>query len=401
MTLSIIIVNHNVRCFLEQCLYSLRAAAVDIEHEVIVVDNASCDDSREYLPDRFPEVRYLWNEQNQGFGRACNQGARASFGRHILFLNPDTIVPEDCLQRCLSHFEQHPSVGALGVRMHNASGVFLRESKRSFPTPSTAFLKLSGLSSLFPQSPLFAEYHLGAQDAFQNCEADILAGAFMMLRREALEATGGFDERFFMYGEDIDLSWRLRQAGFLNHYLAQTAILHFKGESNRRDTLRHVRHFYGAMAVFVDKHHSGWMRPLLWAGICLRAGATLLRIALSKFLQWLRLLMSGKDASQQRLSPAVLVCARDSHLPAVTELMKHRPQPSIERQSLDELRKPARQEQKGQGPVREWLACPPACRYQDVIELLAAVPGRYCIRISAEGSGSLVGSGLAVSSAQS
>ncbi|MBM3442276.1 MAG: glycosyltransferase [Bacteroidetes bacterium] len=401
MTLSIIIVNHNVRCFLEQCLYSLRAAAVGIDHEVIVVDNASYDDSRQFLPERFPEVRYLWNEQNQGFGRACNQGTRISSGRHILFLNPDTIVPEDCLERCLHHFEQHPAVGALGVRMHNGSGVFLRESKRSFPTPSTAFLKLSGLSALFPQSPLFARYHLGEQDAFQNCEADILAGAFMMLRREAVEATGGFDEHFFMFGEDIDLSWRLRQAGFLNYYLAQTAILHFKGESNRRDTFRHVKYFYGAMTVFVGKHHPGWMRPLLWVGIGLRASATLMRIAMSKMWQWLRLQMAGYVVPQQGALPTLLVSATDTHLAAVSSLLPLRPPRSIERCVPEKLRIRARQDQTGEEPVREWLACPPACRYADVIELLASLPGRYCIRIAAEGSGSLVGSGLAMAVPQS
>jgi GT2 family glycosyltransferase len=394
MTLSIIIVNHNVRCFLEQCLLSLRHATEGIGHEVIVVDNASRDDSLSYLPERFPEVRFIWNDGNPGFGRACNQGAALSSGEYLLFLNPDTIVPEDCLRRCLDHLSAHPSAGALGVRMHDGSGVYLRESKRSYPSPSTAFLKLSGLSTLFPGSRWIARYDLGHRDAFANCRADVLAGAFMLVRREAFLATGGFDERFFMYGEDIDLSWRLRQAGFENLYFAEAAILHFKGESHRRDSLRHVRHFYGAMAIFVRKHHPGRGIWLLLPAIGLRAALSVLRIWISKAMgrmhDFLAALTPGSGSGDEG-EVHVLVLDRD--LPRVEEIWaKGTRVRRVRWETLGQDRVIA----AGQaGSGMELVVCPPVCRYGEVVDLLARYPGRYRIRVSAEGSGGLVGSGLA------
>jgi GT2 family glycosyltransferase len=387
MTLSIIIVNHNVRYFLEQCLLSVGRAAEGLAYEVIVVDNASRDDSRGYLTARFPGVRFLWNDDNVGFGRACNQGMAVSSGQYILFLNPDTIVPEDCFRRCLAHMAAHPRAGALGVRMHDGSGVFLRESKRSYPSPSTAFLKLSGLSSLFPASPLFARYDLGHRDAFVSCPADVLAGAFLMVRRSALSVTGGFDERFFMYGEDIDLCWRLRQAGFENLYFADAAILHFKGESNRRDSLRHVRSFYGAMVVFVRKHESGLRAGMLFPAILLRAGLSVIRIGLMRAMGWLRF------GSMSRPAREVWVCATDGHLTKVVDVLAEASAVRVCRVSWAELQGGA--EGVRSGPAKELVVCPPACGYGQLLDLLSAHPGRYRIRVSAEGSGGIVGSGLA------
>ena len=254
--LSIVIVNYNVKFFLEQCLLSVRAALRGMEGEVIVVDNASQDGSREYLEPRFPEVTFIWNGENLGFGRASNLGMKQAGGRHILFLNPDTIVAEDCFTLCLRFMDQHPGTGALGVRMIDGSGNFLKESKRAYPSLLTSFFKLSGLAMLFPRSPVFARYHLGHLDPGSDHEVDVLAGAFMWVRREALEKTGGFDERFFMYGEDIDLSYRIQQSGYRNHYFAGTTVIHFKGESTRKGTLNYVRMFYKAMDVFVHKHYT-------------------------------------------------------------------------------------------------------------------------------------------------
>ena len=257
MELSVIIVNYNVKYFLEQCLLSVLKAARGMTMEIFVVDNASTDGSREWLEEKFPEVKFTWNRHNPGFAKANNQALEQASGEYILFLNPDTILPEDCFQQCIHYFNYHPEAGALGVCMIDGSGKFLKESKRGFPTPMAAFYKLTGLSALFPRSPVFSRYHMGHLDPADNHETDVLAGAFMMVRKKVLDITGGFDESFFMYGEDIDLSYRIQQAGYKNIYLAKCPILHFKGESTRKGTLNYVRLFYGAMAIFARKHYGG------------------------------------------------------------------------------------------------------------------------------------------------
>ncbi|HUM66003.1 MAG TPA: glycosyltransferase family 2 protein, partial [Chitinophagaceae bacterium] len=211
MDLSIIIVNYNVKHFLEQCLFSVIKAAAGLQAEIIVVDNNSYDNSIEYLQPKFPGIRFLSNSENLGFAKGCNQGLRLAKGRFILFLNPDTIVPEDCFTECIDFFSTHPDAGALGIKMLDGSGRFLKESKRSFPAPLTSLFKLFGLSRLFPRSPVFSKYHLGHLDKNNDHEVEVLAGAFMMIRKEALEITGGFDEIFFMYGEDVDLSYRIQE----------------------------------------------------------------------------------------------------------------------------------------------------------------------------------------------
>jgi GT2 family glycosyltransferase len=288
MQLSVIIVNYNVRYFLEQCLCSVRKALVGIEGEVIVVDNASTDGSREYLQPLFPEVKFVWNSDNPGFGRACNQAVGYSSGSNILFLNPDTIVPEDCFHVCLQFMQEHTDAGALGIRMLDGQGQFLPESKRSFPSPLTALYKLSGLASLFPRSKTFGRYHLGNLNEHKDHEVDVLAGAFMMVRRNVLEQTGGFDPDFFMYGEDIDLSYRIQQIKmpesdnfYKNYYVSRSSILHFKGESTRKGSLNYVRLFYLAMSLFVKKHAtvsgSGLFSILINAAIWMRATISLVR----------------------------------------------------------------------------------------------------------------------------
>lgn len=264
MDVSVIIVNYNVKHFLEQCLRSVLQAMQGVEGEVIVVDNASKDNSIDYLKERFDGVQFIANKENVGFAKACNQGWKAASGRFILFLNPDTLIPEDCLRLCIQFMDTHPDAGALGVRMIDGSGRFLKESKRAFPSPWISLFKLFGLARLFPHSPVFARYHLGHLAEHETHEVDVLAGAFMLLRNEVLEKTQGFDETFFMYGEDVDLSYRVKKVpqqngkGFYtNYYYPGTSIIHFKGESTRKGSMNYVRMFYTAMSLFVRKHYGG------------------------------------------------------------------------------------------------------------------------------------------------
>ena len=256
MQLSIIIVNYNVKYFLEQCLHSVLKAIVGIDAEVFVVDNASQDSSISYLQPLFPRVKFIASKANEGFAKANNLALKKTTGDYVLFLNPDTIVPEDCFKNCINFFKENNSCGALGVQMIDGSGKFLPESKRSFPSLTAAFYKLAGLSLIFPTSKLFNKYALGNLPKDDNLEVDVLAGAFMMLSKEVASRTQGFDETFFMYGEDIDLSYRVQQAGYKNYYLGKQQIIHFKGESTKRGSLNYVRIFYKAMSVFVKKHYS-------------------------------------------------------------------------------------------------------------------------------------------------
>lgn len=289
LNLSIIIVNYNVRHFLEQCLYAVRQACKGIAAEVIVVDNHSNDGSVEYLQPQFPDVKFIASTTNLGFAKACNMGWALASGNYTLFLNPDTIVAEDCFTTCISFFQNHANCGAVGVKMIDGSGVFLKESKRSFPAPLTALYKLLGLSAMFPKSQVFSRYHLGNLDNDKSHEVDVLSGAFMMIKKEVLQKTGGFDESFFMYGEDVDLSYRIQKAGYKNYYVANTTIVHFKGESTKKGSLNYVRLFYKAMSVFVRKHYGGTRAGLFTGAIQL---AILLRAAVSaagKLIRWVGL----------------------------------------------------------------------------------------------------------------
>ena len=257
--------------------------------EVIVVDNHSTDGSVDYLKPLFPEVKFIVNEINIGFAKACNKGLAESSGDFVLFLNPDTIVAEDCFEKCISFFESRNDCGALGVKMIDGSGTFLKESKRSFPSPLTSLYKLFGLSRLFPKSKTFGRYHLGHLDKNQNHEVDVLAGAFMMIKRSVLNEVGSFDETFFMYGEDVDLSYRIQKAGYKNYYFAGTTIIHFKGESTKRGSLNYVRMFYNAMSIFVQKHYGGTkagiFNVLIHVAIWIRAAFA----AIGKLFIWIGL----------------------------------------------------------------------------------------------------------------
>lgn len=271
MTLSVIIVSYNVKYFLEHCLVSVLRASKDLEAEIIVIDNCSTDGSLEYLLTLFPQVLFIANKENAGFGRACNQGLRSATGRFVLFLNPDTLLPEDALIKSLAVFEQDKRIGAVGIRMFNGSGIFLKESKRGFPSFSASFFKLSGIHRFFPGSRIFDRYYMGHLNDEKDQYIEVLAGAFMLIPREVLEKTGSFDEAFFMYGEDIDLSYRIHKAGYKNYYLSAPPIIHFKGESTSKNSLRYVKNFYQAMGIFVNKHYRGsrriGLRLLVHSGI--------------------------------------------------------------------------------------------------------------------------------------
>lgn len=256
MKLSVIIVNYNVKHFLEQCLLSVQQAMQGIEGEVWVADNNSVDGSCKMLRDKFPEVKLIENKKNLGFSAANNQCIALAKGEYVLLLNPDTVVEQDCFSKCIEFMDGHPDAGALGVKMIDGKGHYLPESKRGLPTPWVAFCKMSGLTRIFPHSSFFAAYYQGQLDKEAINEVEILAGAFMFIRKVTLEKTGLLDETFFMYGEDIDLSFRIRQSGFKNYYFPETSIIHYKGESTKRGSLNYVKLFYKAMLIFSQKHFS-------------------------------------------------------------------------------------------------------------------------------------------------
>ena len=291
---SVVIVTYNVREFLDQALRSVERASVGLSVETFVVDNDSADGSAEMVAERFPDVRLIANEENVGFAVANNQALREARGRHVLVLNPDTILQEDTLRTLVAFMDGHPDAGAVGCRILNPDGTFAPESRRAFPTPAVAFYRIAGLGRLFPQSPRFGRYNLTYLPVDEVCEVDALSGSCMMVRREAMwgggegcgigrdeegwakeegattsahpsiphpsslpGAAGLFDEAFFMYGEDLDWCYRIQRAGWRIYYTPETQIVHYKGESTKKGDLRYVVLFYGAMLRFVEKHVAG------------------------------------------------------------------------------------------------------------------------------------------------
>ncbi|MBW6536153.1 MAG: glycosyltransferase [Mariniphaga sp.] len=257
MELSVIIVNYNVKHFLEQCLHSVLKASKTISSEIFVVDNNSVDGSTQLVKEKFPQVHLIENKENVGFSKANNQAIRLSKGKYILLLNPDTVVEEDTFIKIIRFMNEHPDAGGLGVKMIDGKGNFLPESKRGLPTPWVAFYKMFGLSKLFPKSNKFGKYHLSYLSENETHEVEVLAGAFMLMRKETLDKVGLLDETFFMYGEDIDLSYRITQGGYKNYYFPETTIIHYKGESTKKGSLNYVKVFYKAMIIFAQKHFSG------------------------------------------------------------------------------------------------------------------------------------------------
>ena len=276
MKLTVVIVNYNVKHFLEHCLHSVTRACQRISSEIIVADNNSVDGSVALVKEKFPQIKLIENKKNTGFSAANNQAIRISCGEYILLLNPDTVIQEDSLEKIVRFMNEHTDAGGLGVKMVDGTGNFLPESKRGLPTPAVAFYKIFGLSKLFPNSRKFGKYHLTYLNVDEIHKVDVLSGAFMLLRKSALEKTGLLDEDYFMYGEDIDLSYRLTIAGYNNYYYPETTIIHYKGESTKKSSVNYVFVFYNAMKIFARKHFSknnaGIFILLINLAIYLRAG---------------------------------------------------------------------------------------------------------------------------------
>lgn len=292
MQLTVIIVNYNVEHFLEQCLLSVRSACRDLDAEVFVVDNQSVDGSCAMVRERFPEVILIANQDNVGFSKANNQAMRLAKGKYVLLLNPDTVVEEDTFTKVVEFMDAHPEAGGLGVRMVDGKGRFLPESKRGLPTPWVAFCKISGIYRVFKSTKRFNHYYMGYLREDEVSEVEILSGAFMLMRKSALDKVGLLDEAFFMYGEDIDLSWRIVQGGYKNYYFPNTSIIHYKGESTKKGSLNYVFVFYQAMVIFARKHFSEKNARLFTALINLAIYARAALAVFNRFLNaiWLPLL---------------------------------------------------------------------------------------------------------------
>jgi len=266
----------------------VRLAVKNIDAEVFVVDNISIDGSVDMVKEKFPEVILIENKDNVGFSKANNQAMRVAKGRYLLLLNPDTVVEEDTFSKTIKFMDDTPDCGGLGVKMIDGKGVFLPESKRGLPTPLVAFYKIFGLSRVFPKSKRFGRYHLGYLPMEEVNEIEILSGAYMMMRKEALDKVGLLDEDFFMYGEDIDLSYRIVLGGYKNYYYPKTSIIHYKGESTKKSSVNYVFVFYNAMIIFANKHFSAKNAKvfsfLINIAIYLRAGFAIFSRVLKNLL---------------------------------------------------------------------------------------------------------------------
>ena len=258
MDLSIIIVNYNVKEFLQNLLHSIEKASSNISKEIIIIDNASDDGSVEVIKEKFPSVKLIENKVNVGFGRANNQGLAIARGNYILFINPDCIVSEDTFSNMISFFENNSECGLAGCKILNFDGTLQLACRRSFPGPWTSFTKVTGLSNIFPKTRIFARYNLTYLDENKTHEVDAVSGSFMMIRKEVYEKVSGFDEQFFMYGEDLDLCYRIQKSGYKVFYVHSTQVIHYKGESTKRSNLDETKLFYDAMHLFVKKHLSSF-----------------------------------------------------------------------------------------------------------------------------------------------
>jgi GT2 family glycosyltransferase len=276
MKVSVIIVNYNVRYFLEVCLHSVLRAAQGLEAEVIVVDNNSKDGSMAMIAQEYPSVIRIENKENLGFSKANNQGVAIATGEYILFLNPDTVMPEDFLRKTTAYLDAHPTAGALGPRLIDGKGRFAPDSKKSFPTLSVAIFKTTGINKFFPKSPYINKYYAVHIDEWQTAPVEVLSGCCMLVRSKVIAAIGrAFDEDYFMYCEDVDLSFRIQQQGYENIYFPEATLIHYKGESTKKATLSYVRIFNEALITFVRKHYSkkdaGLFILFINVGIVLRA----------------------------------------------------------------------------------------------------------------------------------
>lgn len=253
MQLSVIILNYNVRYFLEQCVLSVQRALEGIDAEIIVVDNNSPDDSCAMMKERFPDVKLIENKDNPGFPKGNNIGVAAAKGEYVCILNPDTIVAEDTFVKAFAFAESKSDLGIMGVKLIDGRGCFLPESKRGVPTPWVAFTKIGGLHKLFPENKTFNRYYAQHIGENETGKVDILVGAFMLMKRSRYLEVGGFDENCFMYSDDIDLSYTVLKKGLVNYYFHETTVIHYKGESTVKDGT-YMKRFREAMQFFYAKH---------------------------------------------------------------------------------------------------------------------------------------------------
>lgn len=384
--LSVIIVNYNVKYFLENCLLSVLKSVKNIQAEIIVADNHSADGSAAYLRSRFPEARFIFLPENIGFARANNEALKTANGEYILFLNPDTIIAEDTIECCMKYIQHDQNTGAIGVQMIDGSGNFLPESKRGLPGPWNSFGKISGLGKLFPK--LFGGYYATHVKKDETGAVDVLAGAFIFTRKNILDTTGSFDERFFMFGEDIDLSYRIQKAGYKNVYLGSASIIHFKGESSQKKSASYHQHFFGAMHLFVEKHQLK-NKNIIHAGIRLNA-----------FLSGCKQFLTSHSKHISRTKKTAVICSQDQFT-ALVKILQHAvvPVTIIGRLATDIHDKDHCIGYTEQLPVflknnmiEQLVICGSGMRNKDAIDLISKYASRISFLFLQEGSKSIVGS---------
>lgn len=275
--LSIIIVNWNAGNFLSGCLESIKKSVFAGKYEVIIVDNGSADKSLESVKERFADTYVIENTANLGFAVAVNQGIRASSGKYVLLLNPDTVLSPDTLQVMADFMEKNRECGVAGCRVLNPDGTLQLACRRNIPTPADALYRFMGLSKLFPNTPRFSRYNLTYLPEDQLTAVDAVSGAFLMIRREVIKRVGLLDERFFMYGEDLDWCFRVKKAGYSIYYVPDTSIIHFHGQSSKHRVFKSTVDFHVSMLLFYNKHYSSAMKPLIVVGICIKLALALVR----------------------------------------------------------------------------------------------------------------------------
>ena len=301
MKLSVIIVSYKVKFYLEQCLLAVKKATAGIESEIYVVDNHSNDGSVEFIAERFPDINLISSNHNNGFSHANNIAIRQCSGEYVLLLNPDTIVGERSIKEVLKFMDAHPKAGGVGVKMLNADGSCAKESRRGVPTVATSFYKMTGLCACYPHSQRFAHYYMGHLPWDKSAQIEIISGAFCMLRHTALDKIGLLDEDFFMYGEDVDLSYRLLKGGYENWYVP-VEILHYKGESAHKSSFRYVHVFYNAMLIFFRKHYGNKAAIIslpIKAAVVVKATITLLHMKATAVHKSLGFFTRNKDTYVQ------------------------------------------------------------------------------------------------------
>lgn len=373
MKLSVVIVNYNVKYYLAQCLHSLEHALRGIDAEVIVVDNASADGSVDYLRRAYPWVRYVEAGSNLGFSKANNLAIRQSKGQYVLLLNPDTVVGEDVLSEALAFMDRHPRSGGVGVRMLNGDGTEAMESRRGIPTPAVAFWKMTGLCRRFPNSRRLARYYMSWLSWERPARIEIMSGAFCMMRKRTLDEVGLLDEDFFMYGEDIDLSYRILKRGWENWYLP-LRILHYKGESTQKSSFRYVTVFYNAMLIFVKKHFrhfSTLMATPLKAAIYLKASCSIMGVQWERWCRKMHLVKT--DVSEKPLF--VFHISEDHKQQCVRLVEKH----SLDARFEDGEQRADNLGEKVPGRTVYQVYDMSQYLYADLFERFAATYGGHCL----------------------